>query len=439
MNTIKKRKSLIAILILAIAVVAGLLVYRDAFAKDTPAFRFVAVEKGDLQSKVSATGTLSAVTTVAVGTQVSGQVSELYADFNDHVSKGQLLARIDPTLAQQSVSDAQANVDKARAQLLESSQEFNRNHELLTAGLVAKSAYEQTQSAHSVASADVRSAEVALDRARQNLAYTSIYSPIDGVIIERDVQKGQTVAASLSAPQLFVIANDLTHMQILAQVGENDIAQIQQGQAVSFTVQALPNRTFQGTVQQVRLQSTTTDNVVNYTVVVAVDNAKNELLPGMTARVSFLTKNASGVLKISNAALRFKPTEEQLAELGAAKQASNAQRAASGTQTSTDGLRTASANGQRTAGNGQRRSGQRPANVAALYYLDTNGKLAAAHVRTGINDGTFTQIEGRNVTAGMKVIAGVVSAQTAQTSTAAGSSPFGSNGQQQRGQRPGGF
>jgi HlyD family secretion protein len=293
-----------------------------------------------------------------------------------------------------------------------------------------------------VASADVRSAEVALERARQNLAYTSIYSPIDGVIIERDVQKGQTVAASLSAPQLFVIANDLTHMQILAQVGENDIAQIQQGQAVSFTVQALPNRAFQGTVQQVRLQSTTTDNVVNYTVVVAVDNAKNELLPGMTARVSFLTKSASGVLKVSNAALRFKPTEEQLAELSAAKQASNA------TQTSTDGQRTATSDqraagaangGQRTAGaNGQRRTGQRP-NIATLYYLDTNGELAAAHVRTGINDGTFTQIEGRNVTAGMKVIAGAVSTQTAQTSTAAGSSPFGSNSQQQRGSRPGGF
>src|SRR5260221_5973568 len=177
MNTIKSHKSVVAILLVVIAAVAGLLVYRDAFAKDAPAFRFVAVEKGDLQSKVSATGTLSAVTTVAVGTQVSGQVSELYADFNDHVTRGQLLARIDPTLAQQSVSDAQANVDKARAQFLESSREFERNHELLTAGLVAKSAYEQTQSAQSVAPAAVRSAERALDQARQNLAYTTAYSP----------------------------------------------------------------------------------------------------------------------------------------------------------------------------------------------------------------------------------------------------------------------
>jgi HlyD family secretion protein len=190
-------------------------------------------------------------------------------------------------------------------------------------------------------------------------------------------------------------------------------------------------------VQQVRLQSTTTDNVVNYTVVVAVDNPKNELLPGMTARVSFLTKSASGVLKVSNAALRFKPTEEQLAELSAAKQAGNAtQTASGGQQTATSDQRTA--NGQRTTANGQRKT--RPSNIATLYYLDANGKFAATRVRTGINDGTFTQIEGRNAAAGMKVIAGVVSTQTAQTSTATGSSPFGSsNQQQQRGQRPGGF
>lgn len=419
MNTIKKHKSVIAILIIVIAAVGGLLVYRDAFAKETPAFRFVTVEKGDLQSKVSATGTLSAVTTVSVGTQVSGQVSELLADFNDQVKKGQLLARIDPTLAQQAVRDAQANVDKARAQALQSSRDLNRNRELMNDGLVAKSAFEQTQSSQSVASADVRSAEVALERARQNLAYTNIYSPIDGVIIERDVQKGQTVAASLSAPQLFVIANDLTHMQILAQVGENDIAQIKEGQDVSFTVQALPNRTFHGNVQQVRLQSTTTDNVVNYTVVVAVDNPKNELLPGMTARVEFLTKNATDVLKVSNAALRFKPAPgEQVAT-----PASGQQRAASG--------------GQRTTTNGQRTRGQ----SATLYTLDANGKLVPTRVRTGINDGTYTEIQGKNVTAGMKVVAGTVTSQSASTQTSTAGNPFGgsNNQQQQRGPRPGGF
>src|SRR6185369_11714391 len=174
-----------------------------------------------------------------------------------------------PTLAQQAVVDAQANVDKARAQLLQGQRDFNRNRELTSDGLLARSAFEQSQSSVDVARAQVKSAQVALDRARQNLAYTNIYAPIDGVVVERNVQQGQTVAASLSAPQLFLIANDLSQMQILAQVGESDIAQIKEGQPVDFTVQALTGQTFHGSVKQVRLQSTTQDNVVNYTVVVA--------------------------------------------------------------------------------------------------------------------------------------------------------------------------
>src|SRR5205823_9979467 len=235
------------------------------------------------------------------------------------VKKGQLLARIDPTLAQQTVVDADANLQKAIAQEGQSQRDYKRNQQLMTDGLIAKSEYETTQSGLDVARATVRSAQVALDRAKQNLAYTSIYAPIEGVVIEKNVQQGQTVASSLSTPQLFLIANDLAHMQILAQVGESDIAQIQQGQKVNFSVQALPNATFKGIVQQVRLQSTTSDNVVNYTVVIAVDNPQNKLLPGMTARVEFQTKSATNVLTISNAALRFKPTDEQLASLGIQK------------------------------------------------------------------------------------------------------------------------
>jgi HlyD family secretion protein len=239
------------------------------------------------------------------------------------------------------------------------------------------------------------------------------------------VQQGQTVAASLSAPQLFLIANDLTHMQILGQVGENDIAQIKEGQDVDFTVQALPNRTFKGRVQQVRLQSTTTDNVVNYTVVVAVENPKGELLPGMTARVDFMTKSASNILEVPNAALRFRPTDEQLAQLKADAQAKKSD----STSTSTT-LHT---------GSGRKGNGQRP-NIATLYYLDAKGKLAAARVRTGITDGTNTEIEGRSITAGMQAISGMASA-TPSTSSAqqTSASPFGgSSSQQQRGPR-GGF
>ncbi|HEX7680370.1 MAG TPA: efflux RND transporter periplasmic adaptor subunit, partial [Thermoanaerobaculia bacterium] len=298
-----KRKLIIGAIVVAILGAIGVFVYRDMFAKPAASFRLVSVERGNLQQSVSATGALGAVTTVSVGTQVSGQVAALLVDYNDVVKKGQLLARIDPTLAQQAVVDAQANLDKVRAQLLQGQRDYNRNRELTAAGLLAKSAFEQSASSLDVARADVKSAQVALDKARQNLAYTNIYAPIDGVVVDRNVQQGQTVAASLSAPQLFLIANDLAHMQILAQVGESDIAQIKEGQPVSFSVQALPNQKFKGTVQQVRLQSTVADNVVDYTVVIAVDNAQNKLLPGMTARVDLQTQSATNVLKVSNAAL----------------------------------------------------------------------------------------------------------------------------------------
>ena len=391
-----RRKSIITIAAVALVALIGILVRQVAFAKEPAEYRFGAVTRGDMKATVSATGTLNAVTTVSVGTQVSGQVSELLVDYNDQVKKGQLLARIDPTLALQAVTDAQANLEKSQAQAVQASRDFKRNRELMDAGLVARSEYEQTQSGSEVAQAGVKSARIALDRARQNLAYTSIYAPIDGVVVERNVQQGQTVAASLSAPQLFLIANDLSQMEILAQVGESDIAQIKQGQTTEFTVQALPNRTFPGTVKQVRLQSTTQDNVVNYTVVVGVANPRAQLLPGMTARVNFLTKSAENVLKVPNAALRFKPV------------------------------------GSVVPGRPTRRQG-------TIYILDAKGTPQPIKVQTGITDGTTTEVRGDTVKEGMKVITGTLGAgqqQTAQSTTSA--SPFQGGQQPQRGPR-GGF
>ena len=445
-NHIMRKKSIITAILIVMLATVGMLVYREAFAKTAPSFRFVNIERGNLQQTVSATGTLGAVTTVSVGTQVSGQVSDLLVDFNDHVKKGRLLARIDPTLAQQGVVDAQANLDKAQAQLIQGERDNNRNREMNADGLIAKSAYEQSQSSVDVARAQVKSAQVALDRARQNLAYTNIYAPIDGVVVERNVQQGQTVAASLSAPQLFLIANDLSHMQILAQVGESDIAQIQQGQPVNFSVQALPNATFKGIVQQVRLQSTTSDNVVNYTVVIAVDNPENKLLPGMTARVEFQTKSATNVLTISNAALRFKPTDEQLASLGIQKAPEKArptrQQSASGNGNSADWQARRAA---RQAQNG----GQRPT-IGTLYYLDASGKLANEKVMLGVSDGASTEIRTRktsDIKEGMKIVAGIAAPSSTATTSASKSStsatPFGQansgGGQQQRGGGRGGF
>ncbi|MHB8799574.1 MAG: efflux RND transporter periplasmic adaptor subunit [Thermoanaerobaculia bacterium] len=423
-------KVLIAGGLVAAVAGAGFSIYRFTSGEKAPAFRFTTVTRGAIQSLVSATGTLQAVTTVSVGTQVSGQISELLVDFNDQVKKGQLLARIDPTIARQGVADAQANLERVQAQANQARSDQNRNRALSNAGLLAGSALEQGGSTQKVADATVRSARVALDRAKQNLSFTSIYAPIDGVVVERNVNLGQTVAASLSAPQLFLIANDLSRMQILSLVGESDIVRIAQGQTVSFTVQALPGQTFAGVVEQVRLQSTTADNVVNYTVVVTLENPGGKLLPGMTARVDFLVKSAEGVLKVPNAALRYKPSEEILARFGAAP----APRDGAAAGAPADSPRTEGAAGTRTRRAEGRTSGRGV--TGTLYTLDAKGKLHAVRVRTGITDGLFTEVEGKNVTEGMKVVDGLVSASKAPGAT---SNPMGGAQQQPSGRgRPGG-
>jgi HlyD family secretion protein len=434
---VKKNGKLIAILLIVALAVTGLLIYRRAMANESTQYRFATVERGDVKATVSATGTLGAVTTVSVGTQVSGRVTELFVDFNDVVKKGQLLARIDPLLAEQTVVDAQANLERAQAQYTQAQRQHTRNRELQNAGLVAASEYETTQSGLAVAASSVKSARVALDRARQNLSYTNIYAPIDGVVVERNVDIGQTVAASLSAPQLFLIANDLSQMQILAQVGESDIAQIKDGQPVQFTVQALQGQTFKGEVQQVRLQSATAENVVNYTVVVAVPNEDRKLLPGMTARVEFLTKNAENVLKVANSALRFKPSEEQLAKLNAARK-TNVEKQASGARVSSPAAGGADAPAAPGTARRQRTPGAARPSFGTLYFVNEKGDLAVARVRTGITDGTTTEISGQSITEGMKVISGI--ATSAKTAESGPASPFGGAQQSGGGRRaPGGF
>lgn len=435
------KKVLVVASLIVLASVAGFAIYHFAFAPEPPAFRFVTVERGNIQAVVSATGTLQAVTTVSVGTQVSGQISELLVDFNDHVKKGQLLARIDPTIAQQGVSDAQANLERVQSQATQAKNDQDRNRQLGAEGLIAANLVEQGAAAQKQAEAAVRSAAVALARAKQNLSFTSIYAPIDGVVVERNVNNGQTVAASLSAPQLFLIANDLSQMQILALVGESDIVRIKEGQPVKFTVQAVSGQTFTGTVQQVRLQSTTADNVVNYTVIVSLANPEGKLLPGMTARVDFQVESAEDVLKVPNAALRYRPSDEVLTQLGATpaprepRQRSSASPGAS--PDASPGASAAASPGtrQRSGGDGARtrrgeRGGEGNAPTGTLYTLDAAGKLQVLRVRTGLSDGIFTQVEGRNLTEGMKVIDGIVSASRAPA--AAPNNPLGGGRQQQQ-------
>ncbi len=307
-----QRSTIISGVAVVAAAAAGLWFFGRADARDLTSFRFVEVDKGDIQATVASTGKLRAVTTVQVGTQVSGQVAGIYVDFNDRVKKGQLIARIDPTLLEQAVRDAEATVERSNAELANAQRAFDRNKQLYERKVLTESEYSTTQYQLAVAQANLKSAQVNMDRARRNLAYTSIYAPIDGIVVERNVDVGQTVAASLSAPQLFLIANDLSEMWILASVDESDIGTIAEGQPVRFTVQAYPSRTFNGVVRQVRLQSAVTENVVNYTVVIDVKNTDGKLLPGMTATVDFLVGSATDVFRVPNAALRFRPTADQI-------------------------------------------------------------------------------------------------------------------------------
>lgn len=380
-------------------------------------YRFVQVEKGDIESVVSSTGSIGAVTTVEVGTQVSGIVSTIYVDFNDSVKKGQVIARLDTTLLAIQVREAAANVELAEAQVRRAERDFVRTQALYKEKAVADADYSEVQYSIEAARASAKLAKIRLEQARRNLAYATIYAPISGKVIERDVDVGQTVAASLSAPKLFLIANDLSQMQILVGVDESDIGRIKEGQTARFTVQAYADKVFTGTVRQVRLQSVTQDNVVNYTVVVDVDNKDGLLLPGMTATVDFLVESAADVLTVPNAALRFRPTEEMIAQIRKRREAERAQNSTS--------QETSPARGRGGEGGFGAGGGQRPGNMTLLYYLDEKGELAATPVRPGISDGQKTEIRGPNVQAGMQVIAGATNA--AQTTS---SNPF--QGQQSR-------
>lgn len=418
------------------AVAGGAWFYSRADASEAPAYRYATVERGDVRATVSATGKLNAVRTVQVGTQVSGQVSQIFVDFNDKVKRGQLLATIDPTLQQQAVQDAQAGLERAEAQLNLAQQEYDRNKQLFDGKIITAAEYGTVEANLTVAKSNVKSANIALSRARQNLAYTNIHSPIEGVIVERNVDVGQTVAASLSAPQLFLIANDLADMQILASVDESDIGNIQQDQEVRFTVQSYPNRQFTGKVSQVRLQSTTTDNVVSYTAVVSVKNQTGALLPGMTATLSFVTGEATDVLTVPSAALRYIPegAAARIAVRGtgdSVRGARSAMQRAGAASGAAVGAAVGAASGAAVGLSGQPRA--RP---GMLWYLDAQGKLASVRVRTGLTDGSRTVVQSDSLTEGMQVIVGAASGDAA--AAAGGTARASSNPLQPQMRGPGG-
>ncbi len=299
------------ILIIGGVIVIALLVWFFVFKKSTSAvakYTTAVVQRGDISITVTATGSLEAVTTVQVGSQISGTIKALYADYNDIVKKGQLLAQIDPEFLNAQVVAAQADLDKATASAKLKKREYERAQSLYKTNLISESDLESSQTSYELAEAELKSSRANLERLRTNLNYATIVSPIDGVVISRDVDLGQTVAASLSAPTLFTIAEDLTKMQVNAVIDEADIGKIKDGQDVSFTVDAYPEKTFKGKVKQVRLSPQIVSNVVSYNVIISVSNPDLLLKPGMTANVTIQIDRRDDVLKVPNAALRFRPS-----------------------------------------------------------------------------------------------------------------------------------
>jgi HlyD family secretion protein len=301
----KKKLIIVSILVLVLATVGYFKFLRSAPNKYD--FRFDNVTKGEITTYVTATGTINAVTSVDVGTQVSGIISKLYADFNSVVKKGDVIAQIDSTFLVQSVKDAEASLEKSKAQLEDSKRNLDREKAMLEKGLDSQLNYDAALTTYATNTASFKSAQASLDRAKINLEYATIYAPINGVVINRAVNVGQTVAASFSSPTLYTIANDMSKMQVLTTVDESDIGRISIAQGATFTVDAYPDETFKGTVSQIRLAPVTVQNVVNYTVVIDVNNAQLKLMPGMTANVKILVASAHDVLRVTNMALRFQP------------------------------------------------------------------------------------------------------------------------------------
>jgi HlyD family secretion protein len=312
---------------LAVLVLGGIGYYawHKANSKDeTPRFRTVKVERGPITATVSATGTLNPVTSVQVGTQVSGQIKELFVDFNSPVKKGQLVARIDPETFEYRVRQAQADAEAARSALgraqvnvINAQRELKRTKELVERNFVSPAELDAKQAAFDLAQADLKNGqavvaqrEASLASARVDLGRTEIRAPVDGVVIKRSVDVGQTVAASLQAPELFIIAKDLRDMQVETSIDEADVGRIRVGQRASFTVDAFPGRSFNGEVKQVRKSAQNVQNVVTYTALITANNENGQLMPGMTANVRIVTDTRESVLKVANAALRFRPPGE---------------------------------------------------------------------------------------------------------------------------------
>ncbi len=309
MKKLKISKIWIAVIVIVVIAVAAWAL-SGGNKEEEINFKEEAVKTETLQNSVTATGTIEAVTSVTVGTQVSGIVNKLYVDYNSQVKKGQVIAELDKTNLLSELNTAKANLASATSNLSYQAANMNRYQTLYKKGLVSADEYENALLTYRQAREQVASSKENVQKAQTNLSYATITSPIDGTVISKSVEEGQTVAASFNTPELFTIAKDLTNMQVVANVDEADIGGVKEGDRVTFTVDAYPDDTFEGTVKQVRLEATTTNNVVTYEVVISAPNTDLKLKPGLTANVTIYTQERSGVLAVANKALRFTPTKE---------------------------------------------------------------------------------------------------------------------------------
>ncbi|MEN8223154.1 MAG: efflux RND transporter periplasmic adaptor subunit [Acidobacteriota bacterium] len=347
-------------------------------------FRLTEIKKGNIENLVSSTGTLSALETVEVGSQVSGIISKLYVDYNSTIKNGQLLAVLDKTLFEVAVNDKKSALSRSRAVMRRAMTEVKRNEPLFKKGHLSETEFLVISTEYEKAKAEYEMAEGGLKKAETNLNYCEIRSPISGTVIERTVDVGETIAANFQAPKLFVIAEDLTNMQIEANVDESDIGQIKKGQNVRFTVQTYSERIFKGVVRQIRLQPKTLQNVVNYTVIVEASNKSRLLLPGMTATVDFVVDNTSDVLMVPNKALGFSPSNEELRKLFRKMNKGN------GGPPNDLG---------KYGGSGNKDFRGRPEflkmskDAGRVFYIDNKNNLAVSVIKKGVTDGINTEIK----------------------------------------------
>ena len=386
-----KKKKLIISSVIGLFL-AGAIVY-NLLSKNTDnsvSIETTVVEVGNVNTAITATGTIEAIKTVDVGTQLSGVIEHIYIDYNDHVKKGQLIAEIDKTSLNASKAEAIANLDLAQAEFEYQKANYMRNKELYEKEILSDADFEAIFYDYQRAAAGVKTANAQLQKVEINLGYASIYAPINGIVLSRSVDEGQTVAASFNTPTLFSIANDLTKMQVEADIDEADIGQVKVGQNTIFTVDAYPENEYMGTVTQIRLEPQISSNVVTYTVIIEAPNPNLELMPGMTASVSILTHEANDVLIIPSKALRYSPDPTLLEAYQPAPDKSKMPPQNMGEQaTQTDSL--------------------------DVIWVKRNGEIKPAQVKTGLNDGVNVAVlEGLNE--GDEVLLSMILADNTKTS-----------------------